>query len=156
MTRLFSTMTQVTIAPADYGMGLFAAKNFSTNEQVGWMEGFIIQDSGYSSDYCVDLGDDYCLEPDCSFRYLNHSCEPNCELYLIEETEELGPRLRPRVSVETLREISVGEQLTIDYGWPAEQAIPCGCGARHCRGWVVSVDQLHLVQQLKRSRKTAI
>ncbi|MBD3675076.1 MAG: SET domain-containing protein-lysine N-methyltransferase [Planctomycetaceae bacterium] len=149
-------MTDVTIAPAQYGLGLFAARNLSMGEQVGWMEGFLLRDSQYSSDYAVDLGDDYCLEPDGTFRYLNHSCEPNCELYLIEETEELGPLLIPRVSVEAIREITIGEQLTIDYGWPADAAIPCGCGSKKCRGWVVSADQLHLLDNPKRSRKTAI
>ena len=156
MTPPMTTMTNVTIAPAQYGMGLFAARNFSLGEQIGWMEGFILRDSEYSSDYAVDLGEDYCLEPDGTYRYLNHSCEPNCELYLIEETDELGPLLLPRVSVEAMREITLGEQLTIDYGWPAEAAIPCGCGAEKCRGWVVSAEELHLVKKPKRSRKTAI
>lgn len=156
MTQQFTTMTHVTIAPASHGLGLYAAQNFSTGDHLGWMEGFIIRDSEYSSDYCIDLGDDYCLEPDGTFRYLNHSCEPNCELYMIEETEEHGPLVLPRISVETLREINIGEQLTIDYGWPAENAIPCGCGAKTCRGWVVSADELHLVKDFKGSRKTAV
>lgn len=156
MTLPKTAMTHVTIAPAQYGLGLFAARNFSMGDQIGWMEGFILRDSEYSSDYAVDLGDDYSLEPDGSYRYLNHSCEPNCELYLIEETEELGPLLLPRVSVEAIREIIIGEQLTIDYGWPADAAIPCGCGSKQCRGWVVSAEELHLVQKRLPARKTAI
>ena len=156
MSEHFTTMTNVTIAPAAYGMGLFAAQCFSAGDQLGWMEGFIIKDSEYSSDYCVDLGDDYCLEPDGTFRYLNHSCEPNCELYMIEETEEHGPLVLPRISIEAYRDINIGEQLTIDYGWPAEQAIPCGCGVEKCRGWVVSAEELHLVSKIKQSHDAAM
>jgi len=156
MTLQKTTMTHVTIAPAKYGLGLYASRNFSQGEQIGWMEGLILCDSEHSSDYAVDLGDDYALEPDGTFRYLNHACDPNCELYLIDTTGELGPLLLPRVSVEAIREITVGEQLTIDYGWPAEEAIPCGCGSVNCRGWVVAADEVHLVEQPKRSRKTAI
>jgi hypothetical protein len=60
----------------------------------------------------------------------------------------------PRVAVETLRSIVAGEELTIDYGWPAEQAIPCGCGAEDCRGWVVAEEELHRLP--KKSRRAAI
>ena len=42
--------------------------------------------------------------------------------------------------VIALRDIEAGEELTIDYNWPAEAAIRCGCGELDCRGWVVSLD----------------
>ena len=32
----------------------------------------------------------------------------------------------------------MGEELTIDYGWEAEVAIPCACNSSRCRGWVVA------------------
>lgn len=149
-----TTPAGLLIADVAHGKGLFAVRDFNRGHRVGWMEGQVIQDEWHSSDYCVDLGDGNSLEPGVPFRYLNHSCEPNCELYLIETDKEGNTYPVPRVSVETTRSISVGEELTIDYGWPAEQAIPCGCGAKECRGWVVAEEELHLVG--KRSRKTAI
>jgi uncharacterized protein len=65
-------------------------------------------------------------------RYINHSCEPNCEAVL-----EAG-----RVYIEALRTVSPGEEVTYDYrleregdnelGWEARYA--CRCGTPSCRG----------------------
>lgn len=149
-----TSLNGVLIAAAAHGQGLFSTREFNRGQFVGWMEGQVIRDEMYSSEYCVDLGNGNSLEPGAPFRFLNHSCEPNCELYLIEADKQGNPYPLPRVSIETTRGISVGEELTIDYGWPAEQAIPCGCSAKECRGWVVAEDELHLVG--KRSRGAAI
>ena len=144
----------VFIAETDHGRGLFAAREFQRGEQVGWMEGQIITDESYSSDYCVDLGNGIGLEPQAPFRFLNHSCEPNCELYIVDTDDYGTPLAAPRVTVDTIRSISPGEELAIDYGWPADQAIPCGCGADECRGWVVAEQELHMLP--KKSRRAAI
>ena len=39
-------------------------------------------------------------------------------------------------------DIEPGEQMTIDYGWPAKSAIPCGCGSPECRKWIVAAEEL--------------
>jgi hypothetical protein len=44
--------------------------------------------------------------------------------------------------VETLRDILPGEELTIDYSWPASRAMPCACGSTKCRGWIVDPEEL--------------
>src|SRR5215831_19476848 len=70
-----------------------------------------------------------------SARWVNHSCEPNCET-----TEEGG-----RIFIDALRDISVGEELTYDYNIDAGEAItpevksrwPCRCGGTNCRGTVL-------------------
>lgn len=110
--------------------------------------GEVIDDEHYSSSYCIDLGDTFSLEPGEPFRYLNHSCEPNCCLVYLEEDEPPA-----EIWLETIRPIAAGDQLTIDYAWPANAAIPCGCGARRCRGWIVDPAEL---KQLKsaQDRKT--
>ena len=36
-----------------------------------------------------------------------------------------------------LRDIPVGEEITYDYGFAAEVAEPCACGAGGCRGLIV-------------------
>jgi SET domain-containing protein len=46
-----------------------------------------------------------------------------------------------------LREIRPDEELTIDYNWPAQQAIVCRCGAPTCRGWIVDPCELSEVQE---------
>jgi hypothetical protein len=38
---------------------------------------------------------------------------------------------------ESLRDIMPGDELTIDYAWPADRAVKCLCGKPQCRGWIV-------------------
>src|SRR5688572_24214157 len=108
------------------------------------MEGTLIVDDDYDPDYVVDMGDIGVLDPRAPFRYLNHSCEPNCELL-----EDTRAKEDPQIWVHAIRTVRPSEQLTIDYGWPAESAIRCLCGTASCRGWIV--DQAEL-GRLKRQR----
>ena len=126
----------VRVGKAAYGWGVFAIKKLKANRTVGRVRGDVIPDADYGSDYCIDLGNGTSIEPKRPFRCLNHSCEPNCELSF---TEIKGKR---KLWVETLRAIEPGEELTIDYGWPAEVAIPCGCRSPSCRGWIVEPSEL--------------
>jgi len=38
--------------------------------------------------YCMDIGNGRVLEPHAPFRYVNHSCEPNCEFDWFDLTAE--------------------------------------------------------------------
>jgi hypothetical protein len=120
------------------GMGVFSLSDFDAHEIVGEVKGKIFPET-FESDYCMDLGNAR-LEPQAPFRYLNHSCEPNCELVLWKKRKKKGRRYR-RLWVQTTRPLKAGEQLTIDYAWAAEYAIPCRCLSRHCRGWIVHPDE---------------
>jgi SET domain-containing protein len=70
-------------------------------------------------------------------RWINHSCQPNCET----SEEEDG-----RVFVEALRTIRAGEELTYDYqltvdgrlGRKSREAYACHCGAPRCRGTMIA------------------
>ncbi|MET0543013.1 MAG: SET domain-containing protein-lysine N-methyltransferase [Variovorax sp.] len=69
-------------------------------------------------------------------RWINHSCEPNCEA-----DEEDG-----RIFIKALRDIAAGEELNYDYGLiidepytPALLAdFPCWCGSELCRGTLLA------------------
>ena len=73
-------------------------------------------------------------------RWINHSCAPNCEAWVIENKQ--GDRLRDRVVIETRRAIRAGEELTYDYGITLEERQTprlkkiweCKCGAKKCTG----------------------
>jgi SET domain-containing protein len=123
------------------GRGVFARVPFEAEEVIDEITGQIIDGEEHSSDYSIDLGPGVTLEPVEPFRYLNHSCEPNCELVLWKE-RRIGGRRYNRLWLETLRPITAGEELTIAYGWPASEAIPCMCGSDNCRGWIVDLDEL--------------
>jgi SET domain-containing protein len=66
-------------------------------------------------------------------RWINHSCEPNCEAF--EDNTK-------KIFVETLRTIRPGEELTYDYRLAVDRRMTkrekaqfsCHCGARKCRG----------------------
>lgn len=65
-------------------------------------------------------------------RYINHSCEPNCET-VVEER---------RIFIEALEDIAPGEELAYDYMIERDADDPpgievvfgCRCGAADCRG----------------------
>jgi SET domain-containing protein len=69
-------------------------------------------------------------------RWINHSCEPNCEAQ-----EEDG-----HVYIHALRDIRRGEELNYDYGLVMEQrhtpalkrAYACLCGTPSCRGTLLA------------------
>ncbi|MBE7496181.1 MAG: SET domain-containing protein-lysine N-methyltransferase [Verrucomicrobiaceae bacterium] len=66
-------------------------------------------------------------------RYINHSCDPNCEAYII----------RGRIWIYSLREIAAGEELTYNYGFDADtwDEHPCRCGSERCIGYIVEEKQ---------------
>jgi SET domain-containing protein len=71
-------------------------------------------------------------------RWINHSCDPNCET----EEDEDG-----RVFIEALREIPRGEELHYDYCLiiddkitkKVRQQYQCLCGAADCRGTMLAI-----------------
>ena len=87
----------VRIDKTPYGFGVFAFAFIPQGTSIARVSGHVIHDSGYSSDYCIDAGDGKVLEPAPPFCYLNHSCEPNCELmvYDTEESAELEEGSEP-------------------------------------------------------------
>ena len=70
----------VHVAPAQFGLGVFSLRLFRAQELIGPIRGTVMDDPDYESDYCMELGENMALEPAAPFRYLNHSCHPNCEL----------------------------------------------------------------------------
>lgn len=85
-------------------------------------------------------------------RLINHSCDPNCEAYII----------RGRVWIYSLRAIEEGEELTYNYGFDLEHWAehPCLCGSDNCAGFIV--DKKHwrklgaMIAKLKKSRESAL
>jgi SET domain-containing protein len=138
----------VRAAASPHGLGLFSLRSFHHNDRIGPIDGQVIDDPEYESDYCMELGGAV-LEPVSPFRYINHSCRPNCELVELSQRETrsgLG-----ELWLEALCEIAPGEQMTIDYAWPARAAVPCGCGCDDCRGWIVALDEIDAVDREGRS-----
>jgi hypothetical protein len=125
------------------GHGVFARRTMRAGFVLGEIAGEILDDYPEDSSYVMELPSGKLLEPAPPLRFLNHSCEPNCELFYWWE-EEQGSQ-EDRLWLQTIRPIEPGEQLLIDYSWPADAAIPCRCGAAGCRGWIVDPAERHLL-----------
>ena len=69
-------------------------------------------------------------------RFINHSCNPNCEAL-----EEDG-----RILISALKNIPKGQELAYDYNFILEERhtpkakaqYPCYCGSRNCRGTILA------------------
>jgi uncharacterized protein len=147
------TTLWIKVGKVAYGRAVFARTDIPASTIVGSVTGRVIDDAEYASPYCIDLGGSLSLEPMAPFRYLNHSCEPNCQLYLVEQSHPDGSEAPVDVQLEALRPIARGEELTIDYAWSADGAIPCLCGSQRCRGWVVAADELPKLLRRPKNRK---
>jgi len=72
-------------------------------------------------------------------RWINHSCQPNCE---VDEQNR-------RIFIKARRDIRPGEELTYDYNLQigerhtraAKRAHACSCGARRCRGTMLGEEE---------------
>jgi len=72
-------------------------------------------------------------------RFINHSCEPNCESYVFDD----------RVYIYAMRDISRSEELTFDYklgpslktaGKKMDKSqYVCYCGSPNCRGTMLGL-----------------
>ncbi|MFY9675880.1 MAG: SET domain-containing protein-lysine N-methyltransferase [Terriglobales bacterium] len=75
--------------------------------------------------------------------FINHACKPNCE------TDQIAGKMW----VVALRDIEPGEELTYDYClYDGEDAAPCYCGHKKCRGTMYSAAH---VRKLKKKREKA-
>ena len=124
------------------GRGVFSSRFYVGGDLIGEILGTVIDDVDYSSRYCYSMGDDRSLEPDPPFKFLNHSCRPNSDFKSYDVRSPNGGVVERRVFVHAFRTIRPGEEITIDYRWPAAMAIRCRCGCSNCRGWIIDEDDL--------------
>jgi hypothetical protein len=87
-----------------------------------------------------------------SSRWINHSCNPNCEAD--EENE--------RIFIKALRNIKAGEELSYDYGLIIDEPYtkklkaeyPCWCGHANCRGTLLSPKDREDTPKIPSQKKT--
>ncbi|NCO11242.1 SET domain-containing protein-lysine N-methyltransferase [Candidatus Pacearchaeota archaeon CG_4_9_14_0_2_um_filter_39_13] len=88
--------------------------------------------------YLFSVSKKYDIDGDVSWnsaKYINHSCNPNCEV-----VNEDG-----HIWIISKEDIKKGEEITYDYGFPLinYKDHKCRCGSESCMGYILS----------KRSRK---
>ncbi|NNC17937.1 SET domain-containing protein [Corallococcus exiguus] len=85
-------------------------------------------------------------------RYINHSCEPNCQS-LID---------KGRIHIYALRAIEPGEELSYDYAYErspemeadAESLYVCRCGTPSCRGTILAPEKKAPARRKKAAPKS--
>jgi len=83
-------------------------------------------------------------------RYINHSCNPNCEVDIIKN----------EIWISSIKKINKGEELNYDYGYPFDEDDyndhVCKCGSIKCVGYIISRDDWPKYNKfLKKNKKNA-
>jgi hypothetical protein len=121
-------------------------KDESTRRALEWEEK--ARKTGAGLVYIFELDDDWDLDGRRGTnpaRYMNHSCDGNCEAINYDG----------EIWIVARKAIKDGEELVYDYGYDMEHFLdhPCGCGADSCIGYIVREDQRKKVKKLLRGRK---
>ncbi len=93
--------------------------------------------------FVFDLNDKYDLDgniPNNPAKYINHSCDENCEA--VNEDDQ--------IFIYSKKKIPKGAELTFDYGYDIEfyEEHPCRCGSPKCVGYIVTKEQRKKLRKL--------
>ncbi len=120
------------------GKGLFAAQEIKKGTRIIQYIGAKIAKEesdrrlAAGNVYIFGLNERYSLDGDTpknTARYINHSCDPNCQ------TEQFGNT----IWIVSIKDIQAEEELTYNYGYEGDDtpADPCHCGADNCCGYIL-------------------
>ena len=136
-------------------LGIYAARDIKAGTRIIYYKGKIItkketeKNPKYDNDkaiYLFNLNKRYDLDGDFKYntaRLINHSCNPNCEVF--------GTGLK--VWVYAIRDIKKGEELTYDYGFGYDEDykdFPCKCKSNNCAGYIVRTESRWRIKKLKK------
>ena len=138
-----------------HGSGVFATKNISKNtniiqyigEKVTKSEGDrrsslrikkYLNSNKTGSVYIFELNKKYDIDGSPLYnkaRYINHSCNPNCEVNIVNNG----------IWISSIKNIKKGEELFYDYGYAFDKEDfrdhICKCGSKNCIGYIISSDE---------------
>ena len=122
--------------------GLYASCNIKKGTKIIEYKGKIISvkksitDPKFDNEkaiYLFNINKRFDLDGDFKFniaRLINHSCDPNCEVF--------GEGLK--VWVYAMKDIRKGDELSYDYGFSYDEnfkQFPCNCRSKKCVGYIV-------------------
>ena len=122
--------------------GLYAAQNIKKGSKIIEYKGKVItrreaeENPKYDNDkaiYLFNLNKRYDLDGDFKFntaRLINHSCDPNCEVF--------GEGMK--IWIFAMKNIKKNEELSYDYGFSFDKNFknyPCKCNSNICCGYII-------------------
>ena len=137
-----------------HGHGVFATKDIRKNtrviqyigEKVSRAEGNrrseerikkYLNSKKMGSVYIFELNKNFDLDGSPLYnkaRYINHSCDPNCEVDILDG----------KIWISSIKKIKKGEELNYDYGYEFDKSDfrdhICKCGSKNCIGFIISSD----------------
>jgi hypothetical protein len=145
-----------------HGYGVVTTRPFKAGEIICYGDGVLYDDkTEFDDTYALILdGEDSGVSETvfwdlaCQTRWFNHSCDPNTDVCSKWDTAENTMR----AWWVAVRDIPVDEEITYDYGFAAEVAEACFCGAPSCRGVIVDEDpevQAQLSDAMKKLLRVA-
>ncbi|MEK6638833.1 MAG: SET domain-containing protein [Pseudomonadota bacterium] len=105
------------------GFGLFAKHGFAANEDICQLRGVLKRRPTRTLPNWIGIGPGLWIVPGLPLQHINHSCRPNAAF---------GRNRR----LHTLREISAGEEITLDYSTTEadpQWSMACSCHSDNCR-----------------------
>jgi len=148
-----------------HGRGVYAAADIDTETQIiqyvgeyinkelseerAWEQAAKAEESGEAAVYIFTLDKKWDIDGNVPWndaRLINHSCDPNCEAWIEEDS----------IFIYSIKPIQKGEELTFDYGFDIEcyEDHPCRCGKDNCVGYIVSQTQWpELAKKLNKTEK---
>ncbi|MGE9294882.1 MAG: SET domain-containing protein [Puniceicoccales bacterium] len=123
------------------------SKDESTRRCLEWEEK--ARKKGVGLVYVFDLNEEFDLDgnvDDNPAKYINHSCDENCEAVNEED----------RIYIYAKKDIPEGAELSFDYGYELEHFIdhPCKCGSDNCVGYIVAKDSRRKLKQILKKKKS--
>lgn len=137
-----------------HGSGIFACENIKKNkkiiqyigEKVSRKEGDkrserrikkYLNSKKTGSVYIFELNKKFDIDGSPAYnkaRYINHSCNPNCEVEITNG----------QIWIQSIKRIKKGEELSYDYGYEFDSEDYtdhiCKCGSKNCIGYIISSD----------------
>ena len=137
-----------------HGRGVVAARAIATGERIceykgeriGWPEALRRHPHDPAQPFHTfyfSIDDDTVIDANVNgnmARWINHSCEPNCEAETVDVNGET------RIFISALRNIKSGEELLYNYGLTLDERytpklkkqFECRCGSSKCTGTMLS------------------
>ncbi len=118
------------------GKGLFAAQEIKKGTRIiryigsKIPKGESVERLAQGNAYIFSFNDRYDIDGKTlknKARYINHSCDPNCDVLITKRS----------IWIIALRNIQEGEDLSYNYGLTARQ-YACTCGAKKCCGYILA------------------